>query len=219
MRFTVPVLALACTVAGARPVLAQVTEPPEPPDAAETQIFLSDMPDMEDVPDMPDMPGPQIRGFAMRAHRTPGVSFLLARTGQLELTDAQVTKLAAIARREADRHKAMRASMDSSMVRRTPGMRRDTTGMRQRMEAMRAVFKKEHDAEHADLRDALAVLNPDQQARAWEMVAAQHHRGMHGRGNVMFMRRVGPGGPPGAARTWHGPGPDSAGPQQGRGPS
>jgi hypothetical protein len=43
----------------------------------------------------------------------PGVEFLLARTGTLQLTDQQVVKLAAIARRAADRHKAMRASFDS----------------------------------------------------------------------------------------------------------
>jgi hypothetical protein len=201
MRFTIPALALACAIGGAQSLAAQVTEPSDPPDAAETQIFSSDM---------SDAPPPQVRGFAPMMHRTPGVSFLLARTGQLELTDAQVTKLAAIARREADRHKAMRANMDSSMTHWTPGARHDTTGMRQRMQAMRDAFKKEHDAQHADLRDALTVLNPDQQAHAWEMIAAQHHRGRHGRGgNMMFMRRGGPGG---GGRIQHGPGPDGGGP-------
>ena len=40
-------------------------------------------------------------------------SMLLAHTGEFKLTDAQVTRLAGIARRTSDRHRAMRASMDS----------------------------------------------------------------------------------------------------------
>ena len=39
--------------------------------------------------------------------------FLLAHTGELELTDAQVTRLAAIARRSAERRRALRVQMDS----------------------------------------------------------------------------------------------------------
>src|ERR1051325_1756136 len=43
-----------------------------------------------------------------------GAAFLLAHTGDLELTDAQVVKLAAIARRGAVRVRGVRATMDSA---------------------------------------------------------------------------------------------------------
>jgi hypothetical protein len=47
-----------------------------------------------------------------------------------------------------------------------------------------------------DLRDALAVLTPDQQAMAFEMAAA-HHRapGGHGHGPGAMRHRMAPGGP------------------------
>jgi hypothetical protein len=123
----------------------------------------------------------------------PSVDFLLARTGALQLTDQQVVKLAAIARREADRHKAMRASFDSLRTQFRSGgdsaarARRRTGPPPQFMQAM----QKEREAAHADLRDAIAVLTPDQQAHAWEMISA-HRMRMH----------AGPrrGGPPGPMR-------------------
>lgn len=120
----------------------------------------------------------------------PAVEFLLARTGTLQLTDQQVVKLAAIARRAADRHKAMHASFDSLRMQ----MRRggDSAGRERHRGAppqeLMAAFEKERDAAHADLRDAIAVLTPDQQARAWELVS--EHHGMHGRG--MHGRAFGP---------------------------
>ena len=43
-------------------------------------------------------------------------SMFLAHTGELQLTDAQVTRLAAIARRSEARQKAMHARMDSAMA-------------------------------------------------------------------------------------------------------
>src|ERR1043165_9920227 len=46
-----------------------------------------------------------------------GAAFLLAHTGDLELTDAQVVKLAAIARRGAARLRGIRARMDSAGIR------------------------------------------------------------------------------------------------------
>src|ERR1041385_9457370 len=46
-----------------------------------------------------------------------GAAFLLAHTGDLELTDAQVVKLAAIARRGAGRLRGIRATMDSAGMR------------------------------------------------------------------------------------------------------
>ena len=110
----------------------------------------------------------------------PGVEFLLARTGTLQLTDQQVVKLAAIARRAADRHKAMRASFDSlhAQIRRGDSAQRHRDGP---PAPFRATMQREHDAMHADLRDALAVLTPEQQAHAWELVSRRrimmHHMG------------------------------------------
>jgi hypothetical protein len=115
--------------------------------------------------------------------RQPGVEFLLARTGTLQLTDQQVVKLAAIARRVADRHKAMHASFDSLRMQ----MRRggDSTAREHRRGGpppqFTAAMEKERDAAHADLRDAIAVLTPDQQAHAWELIS-QRRMMMHRRG-------------------------------------
>jgi hypothetical protein len=149
---------------------------------------------------------------ALRAQgpgRGPTVEFLLARTGTLQLTDQEVVKLAAIARRAADRHKAMRASFDSLRSQMRQGgdsamrARRRSGPPPQLMQAM----QKEREAAHADLRDAIAVLTPDQQAHAWELVSARRmHRfgprrgGRDGRGGPMQFRN-GPnrGGPRGGA--------------------
>lgn len=109
----------------------------------------------------------------------PAVTFLLAHTGQLQLTDQQVVKLAAIARRAADRHKAMRASFDSLHAQFRRG---GDSGIRHREglpPQFRAAMEKERDANHADLRDALAVLTPDQQASAWEFVSRPRMRMQH----------------------------------------
>jgi hypothetical protein len=151
-------------------------------------------------------PGPRPAGPGHA--RTPGVSFLLSHTGSLELTDAQLVKLAAIARKEEDRHKALRAGFDSLRAQwgaRGPGGRDSSAaGRRDRMAGAMATFKKEHDAMHADLRDAIAVLNPDQQAKAWEIVSMhrEHARGARrggfdGRRGGARMERRGPGGGPG----------------------
>jgi hypothetical protein len=120
----------------------------------------------------------------------PGVEFLLARTGTLQLTDQQVVKLAAIARRAADRHKAMRASVDSLHAQ----FPRGDSAQRHREgppSPLRAAMEREHEAMHADVRDAIAVLTPDQQARAWELVSHRrmmmHHMGP-GRGGPMMRR-------------------------------
>src|SRR5438552_17012766 len=45
--------------------------------------------------------------------RDRGAEFLLAHTGELQLTDAQVVRLAAIARRTEARRNAMRTSLES----------------------------------------------------------------------------------------------------------
>lgn len=114
---------------------------------------------------MPMAGGPGMPG-------APAVGMLLAQTGPLQLTDAQVVKLAAIARRADDRHRAMRVRLDSLRPRRVPG-ERDSTTRPPRSGVPTDLFEREREASHNDLRDALAVLSADQQARAWEMIAAR----------------------------------------------
>jgi hypothetical protein len=114
--------------------------------------------------------------------------YLLAQTGELNLTDAQVTRLAAIARRSAERRRAFRAQMDS--IRPAQGFGRtgpDSAAraqMRQRFEQMRPAMQRLRDQSQADRRDAIAILTPDQQARAWERIATsgRMQRGGMGRG-------------------------------------
>lgn len=115
----------------------------------------------------------QAPGGAMEGRRAPGAEMLLARTGELGLTDAQVTRLAAIARRSAARRQAMRASGDSIRARFTPGTRPDSAARRQLADRIRADMQRAREQEHADRRDAIAVLTADQQARAWELVASR----------------------------------------------
>src|SRR4051812_31535693 len=69
------------------------------------------------APAMAQGPGPMPGGPGMMMmHGGPGpdpASMLLAATGHLHLTDAQVVRLAAIARRAEERHAAMRTSMEA----------------------------------------------------------------------------------------------------------
>ena len=136
------------------------------------------------VPPMAD--GPQ-RGRPDGA----AVQMLLAHTGELGLTDAQVVRLAAIARRAETRRAGLRASMDSARQRFTPGQPVDSAARRQFRQRMQADVEKARDAARVDQRDAIAVLNADQQAKAWEMVAnrgrAARAGGMRG-GREMRMR-------------------------------
>jgi hypothetical protein len=98
--------------------------------------------------------------------------FFLAHTAQLQLNDQQVTRLAAIARRSETREQARRATFDSLRARfgTAPA---DSAGRAARRtelaNTMRTAMERARDERHADLRDALAVLNADQQARAWEL--------------------------------------------------
>lgn len=101
-----------------------------------------------------------------------GAEFILAHTGELRLTDAQVVRLAAIARRATDRHEQMRTAMMQRM-RQGPA----TPPSADERQRMMQSFQQERDQAHADLRDAIAVLTADQQARAWEMVAMMHRPG------------------------------------------
>ena len=123
-------------------------------------------------------------------------SFLLSHTGELKLNDQQVTRLAAIARRSADRRQAVMRSMDSLMAR--GPQRRDSAGRGRFAPSpeLRATAERLRDQRHADLRDALGVLTPDQQATAWELSAMRGGARM-ARGPMPggFGWRGGPGGP------------------------
>jgi hypothetical protein len=106
-------------------------------------------------------------------------SFFLGCTGELQLTDAQVTKLAAIARRAEGREHAMRARMDSAMVamRSDGSMPHDGAGggtMMTMIMRMPMPTEAERKAQHEDDRDAFAVLTPDQLATAWEKMHEHH---------------------------------------------
>ena len=94
-------------------------------------------------------------------------SFLLAHIAELKLSDQQVTRLAAIARRAGDRRQAAMRTMDSLVTRRP---RPDSAGRPAGPPpAMRAEAERIREQRHSDLREALGVLTPDQQARAWEI--------------------------------------------------
>ena len=134
----------------------------------------------------PDGPmGEMGGGPGMRVGGPPGgapgdglASMLLAHTGQLKLTDPQVTRLAAIARRTEDRHHAMREMMDSLMrTSRAQAGAAQGTPPRPMAEPSRAMLDRMRDQERADLRDALAVLSIEQQADAWMMRGAGGHAG------------------------------------------
>jgi LTXXQ motif family protein len=100
--------------------------------------------------------------------------FLLAHTGDLALTDAQVVRLAAISRRMEARRKAFIARMDSARdARPTSGDSARSPGRGRRLDGpSTAEMQQARDRMHADVREAIAVLTPDQQATAWMMIAA-----------------------------------------------
>ena len=118
----------------------------------------------------PQGPGPGPASMEGMPFGPPAAQMFLSQTGALQLTDAQVVRLAAIARRAEDRHRALRTRLDSLRPRRAPG---DSAGRRERPAPPTDLFERERDASHADLRDALSVLTADQQARAWEMMSAR----------------------------------------------
>jgi hypothetical protein len=155
-------------------------------------------------PDMQGPPPPERMGPPPSA-----ADWVLGHTGELKLTDAQVVRLAAVARRAADRHDQMRAQFEARRGQMTPGQP-PSAADRQRMQQ---AFEQEREQGRADLRDALSVLTPDQQARAWEMMARGHGgpRGEMGPGRGP--RGMGPrGGPDGRD------GPDGRGGPGMRGP-
>lgn len=102
--------------------------------------------------------------------------FLLAHTGDLALTDAQVVRLAAISRRTEARRKTMMARMDSARAAARPASG-DSAGPEGRRHGPPgpppAELQRARDQLHTDVRDAIAVLTPDQQANAWMMIAGR----------------------------------------------
>jgi len=121
--------------------------------------------------------GPPMGGPSMDV-----ASRFLAQTGELKLTDQQVTRLAAIARRSAEHRQSMRASLDSLRPVRfgAPGADRDSLRRQGPPAAARALGTRMRDQMHADLRDALAVLTPDQLATAWSMMSRPSGAGFGG---------------------------------------
>jgi len=118
---------------------------------------------------------------------------LLAQTGELELTDAQVVRLAAIARRSEARRRSMRAAMDSAQAR-FGGQPGDSVARRQFGQRMQADMQRAEEQMRVDQRDAIAVLTPDQQAKAWNSVANRGATMRGGRGPGDMGRMRGPRG-------------------------
>lgn len=152
------------------------------------------------------MPGPGAMGQRGGSAADNPAEYLLAHTGEFGLTDAQVTRLAGIARRSAERRRSMRVRLDS--LRPDRGTRPDSATrdrMRQRFEQMRPQMDRMREQSLADRRDAIAVLTPDQQAQAWERIARSARSGpggfnRGGRGGMSrggFRGRPMPGGPMG----------------------
>lgn len=104
-------------------------------------------------------------------------SMFLGHTGDMQLTDAQVTRLAAIARRSEARHKAMHARMDSMVVMRGQSEQSEDGGGARFSMMMRVPVptEAERKAQHEDDREAFAVPSADQLATVWELMMARHH--------------------------------------------
>ena len=154
----------------------------------------------------PGGPPPGPNGPPPAGARGGGAQFMLAHTGELDLTDAQVVKLAAIARRSEARRRAMRGAVDSARTRFGPqSTPADSSARRQFRDRMGSDFSRLRDQAQADQRDAIAVLTPDQQARAWNMVSARG-RGMGGGGGMRrgMGRGMGGGGRMGGGRGMRG---------------
>jgi len=105
-----------------------------------------------------------------------GAELLLANTGRLKLTDQQVVRLAAIARRAHQRREAARARTDSvrASAQAAPGVARDRRPLR----GAEGGSPEEASAQaRAELAEAIGVLTPEQQALAWEIVSGGGRRG------------------------------------------
>lgn len=123
---------------------------------------------------------PMMMRDGMHGMSMDAASMFLAHTGDLQLTDAQVTRLAAIARRSEAREKAMHSRMDSAMksMHERVEVSGDGNGAPRAMMMMRMPMMSDADrkAQHEDDRDAFSVPTPDQLATAWEMMRAHHDR-------------------------------------------
>jgi len=129
----------------------------------------------------------------MMAGGNPGAaSMLLSQTAALKLTDAQVTRLAAIARRTSEHRGANRTALDSLRTQFRPNAQGAAPAGPPA--AARTLMERIRTQEHEDLRDALAVLNPDQQATAFETMA---RRGAMARGGARMRQMPGMAGRPG----------------------
>jgi hypothetical protein len=117
----------------------------------------------------------------------------LAHTGDLNLTDQQVVRLAAIARREHQRRSATRAAIDSARALRMRQPRDSMRPMAPRFD--QAAAERARGQRQADLRDALAVLSPDQLATAWQTIASRGRGRAGGPGMMMRGGRGAPGTP------------------------
>jgi Spy/CpxP family protein refolding chaperone len=146
----------------------------------------------------PGGPPPAARTGGPEGRSAPAAKLLLSNTAELDLTDAQVVRLAAIARRSEARRRSMRASMDSARTRFGQPNAGDSVARRQFRDRMRTDMDRAADQMRADQRDAIAVLTPDQQGRAWELVS--NRGGGMGRG----MRRGGIGARRGVMRPGRG---------------
>lgn len=157
-------LALAVAIATASSAIAQQPGGPPRPGAQLGQGRGQMMaPQMQRPPRMQGPPGMQGPGPSL-------VSVLLAHTAELKLTDQQVVRLAAVARRVADERRTMRARMDSLM---RTGRGRGAGVQPVRPPVAVADLERLRDQRRADIRDALSVLTADQQADAWMMRGRQ----------------------------------------------
>ena len=141
-------------------------------------------------------PAPGGAAVAPVARGGSAAQLFLAHTAQLQLNDQQVTRLAAIARRAESREQARRSAMDSLRRRWSTSATDSATRATRRLElanTMRTAMERARSERHADLRDALAVLTPDQQARAWELRGAG--RGVRARSVGRRAIRDGQAGP------------------------
>ena len=118
------------------------------------------------------MPGGMGRGSAASSVAATA-DFLLAHTGDLALTDAQVVRLAAISRRTEARRKTLATRADSAHAANRPAPGDSAGGGRGRRPAglPPAELQQFRDQMRADMRDAISVLTADQQATPWMMVA------------------------------------------------
>lgn len=156
---------------------------------------------------------------AGRGESRPAMERLVALRQELQLTDAQVTRLQEIGRRLEERNAPFRAQLAAQreqykaerraqMEKLTPEQRRDTLrmlrergGRREIPQAMRAPMERMRENLQAAMQEAQAVLTPQQKERARQLMAeARQARGDRMSAGEGRHRRGGQGrgGQPGA---------------------